>query len=302
MTDNPLRKGLGRRVARDPRSRAFAIRPRGIEIHTVEHRRTAPILDQGELGSCTGNATVGCLGTEPFVQTLPNVEFNEELAVSVYSEATRVDDFPGDYPPDDTGSDGNSVAKAARNMGYISGWQHLDSVQAAKEALQETPFIFGTNWYNSMFDPDPDGVVHVKGGEADVAGGHEIECVGYDVERDRWKFANSWGDGWGDKGYFYLSGADFERLFSENGDATVFVPISQPAPEPTPVDPTPQPEPTPVDPTPVDPTPVDPTPAPQPDVPAFPVEKVRKWLDGRHYTRREERAAETIRAWIEESS
>ncbi|MGZ6776907.1 MAG: hypothetical protein ACXVGF_04490, partial [Blastococcus sp.] len=49
-----------------------------------------------------------------------------------------------------------------------------------------------------------------------------------------WHFCNSWGESWGDAGRFMYSGADFARLLSEQGDATVLVPITQPAPTPTP--------------------------------------------------------------------
>jgi hypothetical protein len=33
--------------------------------------RRIPVLDQGDLGSCTGNAATGVLGSEPFYGTLP---------------------------------------------------------------------------------------------------------------------------------------------------------------------------------------------------------------------------------------
>jgi hypothetical protein len=61
----------------------------------------------------------------------------------------------------------------------------------------------------------------------------------------------------------FFSDATFARLLSEQGDATVFVPLTQPAPVPTPVPPTPAPTPTPTpDPTPTPVPPTPPTPAP----------------------------------------
>jgi hypothetical protein len=37
-------------------------------------------------------------------------------------------------------------------------------------------------------------------------GGHAVCCVGYDdsIEGGRFIIRNSWGDKWGDKGYFYM--------------------------------------------------------------------------------------------------
>lgn len=289
-------KPLGRRVNHDPRSLRYTVAATG-SVASVEWNRKVAIFDQGELGSCTGNAAAGVLGTDPFFGTVQNLVINEKLAVALYSAATKLDDADGSYPPDDTGSDGNSVAKAARNANYISGWQHITSLDAAQTAIQSGPIITGVNWYEGFDSPDDDGVVTISG---EVRGGHEFELVGYNADKKLWKAANSWGDSWGDKGYFYFSDVDFAQLLSEDGDATTFVPVSQPAPTPTPdpePTPTPDPEPTPT------PTPTpDPTPTPSP-VPGndFPSKIVIKWLSRRHYTSREERAADAVEKWMQEN-
>lgn len=292
MTDvNSFGHGLGRKLHHDPRSLAYKFEAVG-DVKTVEWKRIAPIFDQGSLGSCTGNATAGVLGTEPFYNTLEGVVFDEALAVELYSAATVIDTFEGAYPPDDTGSDGNSAAKAAKNKGYISGWQHITSLAAAHTAIQIGPFITGTNWYNSMFELDGDNIAHVEGEMKDISGGHEYEVVGYNADNGLWKFANSWGTSWGDEGYFYMSDADYARLLDEQGDATVFVPVTQPAPVPTPTPAPDEPD------EPVEPTP-EPEPVPEEDDTDFPVAEVEKWLKKRHYTRREAKAAEAIQKWLE---
>lgn len=229
--DNPYR--LGRHVRHDPRSLRFTVQPTGVAQTKVWERRI-PVLDQGDLGSCTGNATVGVLGTSPFYEQLTPVQrqaLGEDEAVRLYSYATQLDPFVGAYPPDDTGSDGLDVAKAAVKLGYLSGYQHITSIAAAQTAILSGPFICGTNWYEGMFTPSSSGEVRVSGA---VAGGHEYECFGYVAELDRWWFWNSWGPGWGVNGSFWMSTATFSRLLSEDGDATTFVPVSQPAPQPTP--------------------------------------------------------------------
>jgi C1A family cysteine protease len=35
-------------------------------------------------------------------------------------------------------------------------------------------------------------------------GGHAIMAVGYNDKTKMFKIRNSWGSGWGDKGYFYM--------------------------------------------------------------------------------------------------
>ena len=241
---------LGRNVNHDPRSLAYQVVPSGV-AQTKMWDRKIPVLDQGSLGSCTGNATVGVLGSEPFYDTLPvgtQVTLDENEAVKVYGLATRLDGFDGTYPPDDSGSDGLSAAKAAKQLGLISGYLHITSIAAAQTAIQSGPFIVGTNWLSGMDDPDSSGLVHATGS---VRGGHEYECYGYDAAADVWHFWNSWGTSWGNEGAFSYSTADFAKLLGQQGDATTFVPLTQPAPVPTPV-----------------PTPPAPTPTPSPAIPA----------------------------------
>jgi hypothetical protein len=228
---NPYR--LGRSVNHDPRSLRYAVAPLGVAETRIWTRRI-PVLDQGDLGSCTGNATIGVLGTDPFYSLLTPVQrqaLDEAEAVRIYSLATQLDPWDGSYPPTDTGSDGLDAAKAAVKLGYLSGYQHITSIPAAQTAILSGPFIVGTNWYDGMFDPAPSGEVRISGS---VAGGHEYECAGYDAENDRWAFWNSWGASWGQGGGFWMSTATFSRLLAEQGDATVLVPVTQPPPEPTP--------------------------------------------------------------------
>jgi hypothetical protein len=233
---------LGRHVNHDPRSLDFLVQPTGVSQTKVWDRKI-PILDQGNLGSCTGNATTGVLGSEPFYSSLTPAQqstLNEGEAVQLYSLATALDGYPGQYPPDDTGSDGLSVAKAAQKSGFISAYQHITSVDAAKTAIMSGPFIVGTNWLSGMDTPDASGLVHAVG---DVRGGHEYECIGYHADTDLWEFVNSWGESWGKAGHFFYSSADFAALLADSGDATTFVPVA--APTPPPVPPTPPAPPTP---------------------------------------------------------
>lgn len=256
-TDEELRP-LGRIVQHDPRSRAYGVAKSSTPLHSVMHTSSIGILDQLKLGSCTGNATVGALGCDPFYATLPGWgELDEALAIAIYSAATRLDDIPGEYKPTDTGSSGLGAAKAAKAAGLISGYQHAFSIDEALSALMDGPVITGVNWYSSFDRPDANGLIAIDAG-ATVRGGHEFAAVGYDAQSNLVSFRNSWGPGWGKDGTFCMTVATWTRLLDEQGDVTVFVPLSQPAPVPTPV-PTPTPTPTPT-----------PVPTPGPDAAPFP--------------------------------
>lgn len=237
---------LGRNVRHDSRSLSYQVEPVSLDaLISVRHTRYIPILDQGSVGSCTGNAATGNLGSGSFWNSLnvqhslseTDVNADEQFALSVYEAATQLDPWPGTYPPDDTGSDGLSVAKVLQQRGFLSGYLHATSLDAFLTALAVQPVIVGTEWRNDMFNPAPDGRIRITG---DVAGGHEYVFTELDVENQRVWMDNSWTTQWGIQGRGYYSWDDIGMLLTADGDCTVFVPISAPAPapiDPTPLDP-----------------------------------------------------------------
>lgn len=240
LPDHPL---LGRHVNHDPRSRAYAVRPTATALVATRHESFIGILDQGQLGSCTGNAGVGAAYRDPFFKATtqipwPSYSPNEDGAVALYSAATKLDGYAGTYPPTDTGSDGLSVAKALKAAGIISGYLHAFDLQSALLQLMATPLITGITWYQSMFEPDADGVLTVDPSSG-VAGGHELcvdELIPASVNVPAYVGGpNSWGSSWGKDGRWYMSIDDWGRLLADDGDVTAFVPATQPAPTPTPV-------------------------------------------------------------------
>lgn len=204
-------KPLGRHVAHDERSRAFPAMG-AAELQTVRHARRVPIFNQGELGSCTGNAAVGCLSTDPY-----GLDGDEDLAIAVYSEATKLDRIRGVFPPNDTGSSGLAVMKALKNRGTIAAYHHAFGIDHVLAALVLRPGITGITWLTGCDNPDSDGVVSYSG---DVRGGHEVELVGLDKEAHLVWFANSWGEDFGLDGYFAMTWADYAAALSNHGDAT----------------------------------------------------------------------------------
>ena len=191
-------KRLGRNVKRDSRSLAYAYkRTTAGTLRDTLWPRHIPILDQGDVGSCTGNAETGALACDPLFGALPagSGVLNEAMALKLYSAAETIDG-DGPYPPNDYGSSGTSVCQAALDLKLISGYTHAAGI-------------------------------------ADVCG-HEVLARGLNVANQLILLDNSWGTSWGDAGSFTMSWVTLERLLSEQGDATVSVPLTAPAPVPAP--------------------------------------------------------------------
>lgn len=250
---------LGRHVDHDARSlgHAHGVLPRSV-LRSAAWTRRIPVLDQGQLGSCTGNAATGLLGTDSAGRTAASTvlvspagaaashglvkagehQLDEAFAVALYSLATVLDGVPGQYPPDDTGSSGLGVAKALKALGLAGSYTHAFSLAAVRSALQAGPALLGIPWYQSMFEPAADGRIPVDT-TSGVAGGHEIEVTGWDADADRFWLTNSWGSGWGQAGRGYLTATDLQWLLGQQGDVTVpvFTVVPSPAPVPAPADP-----------------------------------------------------------------
>jgi len=211
---------LGRHLEpnHDPASRAFpaAVAP----LVTTLHAHRGPVLDQGQLGSCTGNAVSQALNTDP-LRPAERRLLTEADAVGIYTWATHHDPYPGAYPPDDTGSSGLAVAKAARKLGLIHSYRHAFGLDHALGALVLAPVIIGIPWLADMFTPDPDGYLSRTG---TVAGGHEVALIGLDVEHRNVTVLNSWGSGWGNGGTALMHWADLDALLGQGGDVTVLHP------------------------------------------------------------------------------
>lgn len=218
-------KRLGRHVDHDPRSLAFPAQTAPALKSVIHYGGGQLPLDQGDIGSCTGNALAGAL------DLAPNWKLGEKIllepdAVQLYEWETANEGEP--YPPNDPGGTGLAVCKAAKAHGWITGYTHALGIQAALAALVLRPVITGVNWYDSFDTPDDTGLVSIKPG-AQVRGGHEFVVHGLAVPNEPnpsldmimvWA-TNSWGSDWGKGGRFTFSAATWQQLLSEQGDVTV---------------------------------------------------------------------------------
>lgn len=217
-------KPLGRHVEHDPRSWEFQVEP--VDMATIGavswHRRGAS-FNQGDLGSCTGNALCGVMNTAPFQPTEPHL-MTEADAVSVYEAATLVDAIEGSYPPDDTGSSGLAVCKVAKSRGWIKGYRHAMGITQALSALQAGPVITGIPWFEGFDSPDADGMIEIAG---QVRGGHELEVISFApvpggvVLDGVIELPNSWGAHWGLHGRCRMTARTWSQCLEQRGDVTV---------------------------------------------------------------------------------
>lgn len=184
------------------------------------------ISDQGPTPHCVGFGWLNYGNADPVMDGWPN-----DMGHELYYRAKEYDGEPGA----ENGSSTLSGVKSFMTFGILkdNAYAFATTIEDVKVwVLAQSPVVVGTNWYNDMFEPDSNGLVHVGGG---IAGGHEYMIVGYDRNTDLFKCANSWGSGFGLGGFFYISARDFAQLMTEEGDACTAVEITgEPVPPPTP--------------------------------------------------------------------
>lgn len=219
-------KRLGRHIEHDPRSRehAYGVTLAPAAYVRVHHRVYGGVLNQGDVGSCTGNATAGAINTAG-LHVVGHTALKEPDALGIYELATSLDEFEGAYPPDDTGSSGLSAAKSAKQKTLIGSYQHAFNMEAALTALQKGPVITGVDWYEGFDSPSSTtGLVKPTG---QVRGGHEIVAIGFEphaVLSDSLVFLqNSWGREWGLAGRFCWTVSTWQKLLNAQGDATILL-------------------------------------------------------------------------------
>lgn len=222
---------LGRNLCLDARSLAYRVENSAalmsVPLTNQHWQRVIPILNQGSIGSCVGNAGTGALGTQPFhnavgrtTLTAPNDSLAcETFAVKLYSDSTAVDPWPGTYLPTDTGSSGLAVCQVLKTRGVINGYNWAVTAHGFLQLLQWGPVIMGTPWYQAFFQPDKNGFIdsNPHWSTSGIAGGHEVEAVGVELDTTNLlnsviTFANSWGPGWSDAGYFRMRLNTYQQM------------------------------------------------------------------------------------------
>jgi C1A family cysteine protease len=196
----------------------------------VDLRSTcSPIENQGNLGSCTANALAGAL---EFLEQKDEVLFTNVSRLFIYYDERVIEHTV----KSDSGAMLRDGIKTLAKQGVCSEkkWPYVVSKFAAKpsvacykEALQHQitsyhrivtldemrtclaegfPFVFGFTVYESFESQQvaQSGVLQMPQTGERTLGGHAVLGVGYDDAAKRFIVRNSWGSGWGQKGYFTM--------------------------------------------------------------------------------------------------
>lgn len=198
----------------------------------------SPVKDQGNLGSCVGFAVTALKEFQENVEYATEQKdgnsYKREDAIYDLSEqwtywnAKKID-------PWGPSIEGTSIRYALKVLNKIGcppeeGWKYTDSkinigepeswahmiarwntiesywripnLKTLISALRNTgPVVIGVGCYEEIFSPEKDGFVPMPKNPAYCYGGHAILACGYNAKKKRILFKNSWGTGWGDKGY-----------------------------------------------------------------------------------------------------
>lgn len=179
--------------------------------------KNATQLDQGDYGTCVGNGWAHWGNADPV-----NDAYAEKDARAIYYDATVFDGSPDDPDKSGGGQQGATVrsgAKAMQKRARNSAYAQAANVAEVKSWVREKgPVVVGTDWLADMFNPDSNGYIKPTGA---VEGGHCYLLVGDLASEGAFLFQNSWGNSWGQNGYFKMKYADFQKLLGGDGEAWV---------------------------------------------------------------------------------
>jgi len=211
---------FGRRISKDERDKQYLMRrllapTRAVLPTNKLWKIAAKNLDQGDYGTCVGNAWANFLRCAPIQTTA-----DESMALKIYDAAILLDEWT-DNDNDTDRQMGTSVrggAMAVTNMGKLKSYLWAFELQPAVEwVLTMGPVVLGTTWYSSMMKPDAQGIVQIKPGARDL-GGHCYLWRGADTKKALAYCCNSWGDSWGLSGNFAIPFKDVETLIHNDGE------------------------------------------------------------------------------------
>ncbi len=191
-----------------------------------------PVVAQGNLGSCTANAWASAHMYEQIKQKQPSpfypsrlfIYYNERVmentveydsgasirvGVKTLVKQGACEEHYWPYRP-------NMFTKRPPSVAYTSALHHQvlrylsvnnTSINDIRSCLADQhPIVFGFTVYESFESDivDKTGEASMPGENDGALGGHAVMMVGYDDNKKRVKCLNSWGDKWGNKGYFTL--------------------------------------------------------------------------------------------------
>jgi C1A family cysteine protease len=184
---------------------------------------------QGNLGSCTANALAGAL---EFLERKDKVHFEDFSRLFIYYNERVIEHSV----KSDSGAMLRDGVKTLAKQGVcseeiwpykiskftnkpspacyrqaskhqITSYYRIHTLDEMRACLAEGfPFVFGFTVYESFESQKVarTGIVDMPKHGEKVLGGHAVMGAGYDDKHQRFLVRNSWGEGWGMKGYFTM--------------------------------------------------------------------------------------------------
>jgi C1A family cysteine protease len=202
----------------------------------------SPVKNQGQLGSCVGFGVTAMKEYEEVAERIytqkeygpTTPELSDLSEAYLYWNAKEYDPDKGEgtsiryammvlqkkgvptekfwpYSDSKTGQalPGSEEAAAWTKIG--SYWR-LSTLEDILTALSTQPVPIGIECFSEFDNIGRDGIVPLPGPNSKSMGGHCICLVGYDDTKRLLKFKNSWGTGWGQNGYGYISYDYFRHI------------------------------------------------------------------------------------------
>ena len=187
----------------------------------------SPVEDQGQLGSCTGNAVAGLVeyldrksGKNLDVSRL-FIYYEERVlegsisydAGAYIRDGIKVVNQKGaplesiwPYTVNKFKTKPNAAAYADALKRRAGTYEKCANFAAVKNALARSfPVVIGFDVYDSFYNITSNGIMPYPNVNTEqLLGGHAVALVGYNDNTNRFIARNSWGTGWGDRGYFYM--------------------------------------------------------------------------------------------------
>ena len=189
---------------------------------------TGPVLNQGSIGSCTANAISTAMYNakakkgDTFVSSRLFIYYEERAMIDTVNEDSGAYIRDGFKVINKLGTPRESTWPYIQKdftvkpspLAYTKALEHQAieyyalpvQVDAIKGALIEGfPVVFGFDVFTSFFKirkSKPKMPMPVAGEE--LVGGHAVIIVGYSNRRKCFKVQNSWGERWGEKGFFWM--------------------------------------------------------------------------------------------------
>jgi len=185
---------------------------RGLGIRDKRSWRQWMTYYQGNVGACTGFGSANKVAAAP---VRPNMTQLRALDAMAWYHANQAEDRAHGRHYDE-GATTLAAMEVGKRLGHWSGYYWSYNLNEVHTVVHDTDaVIFGTNWYDSMWDRDAEGIARITK-NARLVGGH-LYCInGYDPRRGLLRKVSSWNDG-----YYFLPDEAGARLLAEDGECVV---------------------------------------------------------------------------------